>query len=283
MTKDVYRSAAGRATVERAYRDVLERWPVPADHRTVPTRAGDAFVLVSGPVEAPPVLALQGSGANAALWRPRFVEWAPHLRVHAVDLPGEPGLSAPQRPPLAGLGDWLDDVRAGLGLDRVGLVGVSLGGLVALDHATRHPHRVTRLALLNPAGIGRRRTGFLLRAAVLSPFGEWGRRRTLAAALGPLPPGATPDADLADLAMLVFRHFRPRLESLPTYDRAALARLTMPVLAVLGARDPQLDAAETAARLRVEVPTATVLLRPDGGHLVDDAGAVLEFLRGPGA
>jgi nitrate/nitrite transporter NarK len=34
------------------------------------------------------------------------------------------------------------------------------------------------------------------------------------------------------------------------------------------------------ARLRAQVATAAVLLRPAGGHLVDDAGAVLEFLRG---
>jgi pimeloyl-ACP methyl ester carboxylesterase len=78
---------------------------------------------------------------------------------------GEPGLSAPSRPRLASdaYALWLDDVLHELGVARASLVGVSLGGWLALDYATRRPERVERLALLCPGGVGKQRASFLAR------------------------------------------------------------------------------------------------------------------------
>jgi hypothetical protein len=122
----IYRSAAGAAAVEHRYRELLRRWPVPNETLTVPTGAGETFVVASGSPEAPPVVALQGSGANAAMWLPQIERLARHLRVYAVDVIGEPGLSAALRPPLASdaYARWLDDVLAALGLGESALLGV---------------------------------------------------------------------------------------------------------------------------------------------------------------
>src|SRR5438067_2078794 len=102
---------------------------------------------------------------------------AQHLRVYAVDVPGEPGMTVEARPRLgsAAYAEWLDDVLDELGLPRAAFLGVSLGGWWSLDYAVRRPERVGALALLNPSGIGRRKTGPLLKFAVLSLFGDWGR------------------------------------------------------------------------------------------------------------
>jgi pimeloyl-ACP methyl ester carboxylesterase len=275
----IYRTVAGARAVEQRYRQILDGWPVPHERLTVPTREGDTFVVAWGPPDGPPVLALQGSGANAAMWLRQAPTWAGHLRVYAVDVIGEPGLSAPSRPPLGGgaYAAWLDDVLRGLGLDRVALVGVSLGGWLALDYATRRPGRVTRLALLNPGGVGRRKVGVLLAAVLLLPFGRWGRRRMLRLALGSEARRGT-DSELAGFVQLIFRHFRPRRE-VPVFDDDALRRLTMPVLAVVGGRDAMLDGPATARRLAAVVPHATVRLLADAGHLLpDQAGPVLDFL-----
>ncbi len=67
---------------------------------------------------------------------------------------------------------WLDDVLDGLKLERAALVGVSLGGALALDYAVRRPERVDRLALLAPSGIGRQRPGFLVKAILLQLLGR---------------------------------------------------------------------------------------------------------------
>lgn len=66
----IYRSAEGAEAVRQRYDALLGRWPVPSEPRTLETRLGDTFAVVSGPVGAPPVVALQGSGGTAAHWLP---------------------------------------------------------------------------------------------------------------------------------------------------------------------------------------------------------------------
>jgi pimeloyl-ACP methyl ester carboxylesterase len=271
----VYRTEEGGRAVRERYRALLEHWPVDAEHLRLPTRAGETFVLASGPVDAPPVLALHGSGGNSTTWQADIATWAPHLRVYAVDLIGEPGLSAPSRPELGSeeFVGWLDDVFAGLGLESAAVLAMSLGGWLAVDYASRRPARVTRLALIAPAGIGRRTHGWLLRALPYFVLGDWGRRRIVrivtGADLGPVRDGIA----------ATFRHFRPRTE-IPVLDDAVLRSLTMPVLAVVGGRDAMIDSRGTARRLAALVPHADVRVVPEAGHLVvGQADAVLGFLK----
>ncbi|MET9246069.1 alpha/beta fold hydrolase [Nonomuraea sp. NPDC003709] len=174
----IYASPEGAGAVERRYRELLGRWPVPYEHVRVPTGHGETFVVACGPVGAPPLLLLHGSGTNSAMWLADVATWARRFRVHAVDLIGEPGLSAPSRPPLEPgvYAGWLAEVLAGLGVERVSIAAVSLGGWMALDYATCRPDRVERLALMCPSGIGRQRWLPLLGALpLLASGGERGR------------------------------------------------------------------------------------------------------------
>lgn len=194
----IYRSATGAAAVEGRYRDLLDRWPVPSEQLRLSTREGTTFVVACGPEDAPPAVLIQGSGANAAMWLPDMAVWAKEFRVFAVDLLGEPGLSAPSRPKLASdaYACWLDEVLNLLGLAEVSLVGVSLGGWVALDYATRQPERVRRLVLVSPSGLGRPRLRGLVTAILLrrSATGAGARcsRRSSARPRAPNRPRGTP-------------------------------------------------------------------------------------------
>lgn len=280
----VYRSDAGERRVRERHLELLTAWPVPNEHLRLPTCEGETFAVACGPTDAPPLLLLQGSGASAAMWLPEVTTWAQHHRVYAVDLIGEPGLSAPSRPDLAGeaYAHWLDDVLDGLGLTRTAFVGVSLGGRITLDYALRRPGRVSRLALLCPSGIGRQRVRVLFVLLPLTRLGDWGRRRAMALALGPAAGGPDSDtaADLADFAALIFRHFRPRTGKVPRFTDDQLRTLRMPLLVVVGARDRMLDSVETARRAESLIPQATVRLLPDAGHhLPGQAADVVAFLR----
>ena len=113
-------------------------------------------------------LLVHGGFDNAALWAPILAALAEHHRVLAVDLPGH-GLADPfdyEAADLATLSaTFLGDVLAGLGLDRVDLVGCSLGGFVT--------------------------TVFALGAPAAGRAARTGRR---AARRDPRPPDAAPDA-----------------------------------------------------------------------------------------
>ena len=245
----IYRTAEGGRAVREKYESLLKRWPVAHERRTLTTRLGDTFAVVSGAEGAPPVVALQGSGGTTAQWLPSNAE-------------------------------WLDDVLDELGLPRAAFLGVSLGGWWSLDYAVRRPDRVGALALLNPSGIGRRKTGPLLKFAVLSLFGDWGRRRSLAmVAKGRHGPVDETARALGAFTLDTFEHFKPRMEPIPEFGEARLRELTMPVLALLGAQDTLLDQRDTAAKLRAALPQADVRLFEEAGHFLPGwAEAVSAFL-----
>src|SRR5207248_10254909 len=98
---NVYKSPEGERAVQERYRRFLQYSPV-ANHRQwrVPTREGETFVVACGEENAPPLVLLQGSAANSAMWMGDVAAWAVNFRVYAIDMIGEPGLSAPSRPPL---------------------------------------------------------------------------------------------------------------------------------------------------------------------------------------
>jgi len=106
----------------------------------------------------PPVLAIHGLGATKGSFVPTVAALSDRFRVLALDLPGfgdshKPiGAAYDPRFFASACLDLLDALE----LDRVHLIGNSLGGRIALELALRRPERVARLALLAPSLAWRR-------------------------------------------------------------------------------------------------------------------------------
>lgn len=90
-----------------------------------------------------PLVLLHGWGLTPAVWQPLVERLPAELRIHAPVLPGH-GRAAPAGARLA---DWSDALRDQLPAGAV-VCGWSLGALVALDLARRHPDKVCRLMLI---------------------------------------------------------------------------------------------------------------------------------------
>jgi pimeloyl-ACP methyl ester carboxylesterase len=116
------------------------------------TVRGTQVHLLSGG-SGEPVLYLHGAGASNA-WLPFHARLAARCHVLAPDLLG---FGQSDRP------DWLDDVQDyavhyldlldALGLERVHLVGLSLGGWIAAELAVWASHRLESLTLVDAAGL----------------------------------------------------------------------------------------------------------------------------------
>lgn len=279
----VFKTPEGQEIVLERYRDILGRWPVAHRQHRIVTRQGETFVVESGPEDAPALILLHGTAANASSWIVDIPVWSQHFRVFCIDIIGDAGFSAQVRPPYDSDAhmEWFDDVMEGLSLSGAALVGMSLGGWVTLDYATRRPERVSKLVLLSPGGVGKAKN-ILLWALPLLLLGPWGRRKMLERIGGRMDePLSPPAAAIVDISSKIFTHFIPRRSTLPQFRDEALQRLQMPVLAILGGKDVFIDAPVTRQRLEQNLPNLTMRYLPDAPHFIpSQTEAVLQFLQG---
>jgi pimeloyl-ACP methyl ester carboxylesterase len=106
----------------------------------------------SGPGE--PVVFVHGLGGQWQNWLENIPRAAQERRAIALDLPGF-GLSEMPRNEIS-ISNYARTVEAlcqHLGLERVAVVGNSMGGFVSSEVAIRYPERVERLVLVSAAGI----------------------------------------------------------------------------------------------------------------------------------
>jgi pimeloyl-ACP methyl ester carboxylesterase len=120
-------------------------------------------------VNGPPVLLLHGGGVDSASFSYKHAI-EPLARSHRVFVPDWPGYGESDKPDveytiefyLGFLGSLMDALQ----LERASLVGISMGGGVALGFALRSPQRVERLVLVDSYGLGDEvplgRLGYLL-------------------------------------------------------------------------------------------------------------------------
>lgn len=116
----------------------------------LPTSGLSLFVYDTGPAEAPPLLLIHGLGSEADTWRHVIPRLVPRFRILAPDLPGFGRSDKPRRAysvPFF-LGALLELLDA-LHISRAGLVGHSLGAVIAQFTALQHPDRVERLVLVD--------------------------------------------------------------------------------------------------------------------------------------
>jgi 3-oxoadipate enol-lactonase len=106
----------------------------------------DLHRTVDGPEGAPVVVLLHAIGTSMAMWDPQLAALAAGHRVVRVDLRGHGASPVPPGPySLADLGADVVGVLDRIGVDRVSVCGLSLGGMVGLWLAAHVPERIDRL------------------------------------------------------------------------------------------------------------------------------------------
>ena len=248
---------------------------------------------VTGRMDAPPVLLIQGLGMNKNGWALQRIAMATKYRTIAIDNRGAGRSSIPREPFT--LEDMADDAAAVLdhyGLQDAHIVGASMGGAIAQILAVKHPTRVRSLTLACTACRNLPWRSELLQhwagTANVRGLRQWadesarwlvGPRsfRRLAPAIGWLGPLAT---------FRPSRGFSAQVGAILDTDDsmvAELGRITAPTLVVVGNQDiltPRADSEEIAER----IPQAELVVISGAAHglMIEHASTfnrvVLDFI-----
>jgi pimeloyl-ACP methyl ester carboxylesterase len=222
-----------------------------------------------------PLVLLPGLNCSAALWS--AVELGPAL----IPVLGEPSVEAQ-------VDRLLDELP-----DRFALVGLSLGGIVAMALARRAPERVSRLGLMSTTSRPPTSRQYVMwtrqRAALAAGARARDLQRELKAAL--LSPAARAERpELVDAALAMADEVgearldaQLALQATRVDERPGLARLRCPVL-VVGGCDDALCSPERHREIHRHAPDSVLVLLERCGHLApmerpaDVTATLLRFL-----
>jgi 3-oxoadipate enol-lactonase len=227
---------------------------------------------VDGPAEAPALLLINSLGADLSMWEPQLPALVDRYRVVRYDARGHGASPVPPgRYALADLGRDALALLDRLGLARVRVCGLSLGGMTAMWLAAHAPERVDRLVLC-------------CTSALLGPAQQWAQRAETVRARGTgaiadgvvarwLTPGyaAAHPGEVAMLRAMVADTpadgYAGACAAIEDMDlRADLPRIGAPTLVLAGADDPATPP-EHGALIAAAVPGARLTVLRDAAHL----------------
>jgi pimeloyl-ACP methyl ester carboxylesterase len=236
----------------------------------------------------PAVVFLHGAGLDHTVWA-LLARWYAH-RGHAVLAPDLPGHGRSGGEPLTSIGamaDWTAALIKTAGARDARIVGHSMGSLVALETAARHPDKVNAIALICTAAAMRVSPDLLHAAesgdhAAIDMVVIWGHGRQ-AGIGGSLAPGLW----MLGGADRLLERSRPGvlytdLAACAAYGGglAAAAKVNVPAIVVLGERD-LMTPANAGRELAAALPNARVVTLKGAGHMLmsERPDEVLDALR----
>ena len=238
----------------------------------------ETFVATGGrefDAALPTVVLLHGAGFDHTTWG-LHSRWFSHhgYGVLAPDLPGHGRSSGAPLATIADMADWTAALIEAAGATKARLVGHSMGSLIALETAARHPAKVSGLSLIGTAAtmtVG----PDLLRAAeandqaAIDMVSIWGLGFQ-AELGGSLAPGMWMHSG----AQRVLEKCRPGvlfsdLTACNAYQGAlaAAAQITVPATFILGERD-MMTPAKAGKALAAAIPNARTIVLSGAGHMM---------------
>lgn len=236
-----------------------------------------------------PVLFLHGWLGSWRYWFPTIEVVSEHFRTYSFDFWGfGDSRRKNTQESIQNYSNQVIRFLDALGIDRVMLVGHSMGGMVALKTAINHPERIMRVATVG-APIDGDSLSWLLKLTDRAVFADafarmpWLRRHVFRFFLGETNDPSVVEM-VADSVKSSADSLRRSVSSMWRTDlRPELPRLRTPTLIVHGGRDDIVNPNQT--KLFDDVPAAEVVVMPSSRHFpfLDEAelfnDVLLRFLQ----
>jgi pimeloyl-ACP methyl ester carboxylesterase len=238
----------------------------------------ETFVATGGKAfdtSLPAVVFLHGAGFDHSTWALHSRWFAHHgYAVLAPDLPGHGRSAGKPLATIAEMADWTASLLRAAGPQQAKLIGHSMGSLIALETAARHPDQVSGLSLIGTAATMTVGPDLLKAAetndrAAVDMVSIWGLG--FAAELGgSLAPGLW----MHQGAQRVLQRCAPGvlhndLAACNAYQNAlaAAAEIKVPATIILGERD-MMTPAKAGKTLAAAIPDARTIVLSGAGHMM---------------
>ena len=237
----------------------------------------------------PTVVFVHGAGLDHSWFGLQSRYFGYHGRnVLALDLPGHGRSEGPPLESIEAMADWVSNVLKNLKIEKASIVGHSMGSLVALEFAARHPVQAERIALIAVAFPMRVSPAFIDAAKRdhLDAFDMhtiWGHAAQVPLAGNPNPGMWMYGDTLARLRRLAPGVLHNDLKACNDYSvgMESAAKVKCPVLFILGDCDVMTPVKATASLARAIEQETTVQVPPSGHSLMAEApDATLDALIG---
>lgn len=237
-----------------------------------------AYDEVSPPDPKGTILLLTGLGSKRLGWMRQMEDFGSEYRTIALDHRDTGDSDEAQEPyTIADLADDAAALLSGLGIARAHVVGISLGGYVALQFAVRHPEQLDKLVLVSTSAGGRAHVPASPEIAVLlapAPDLESGERairnysRIMAAQyVQDHPDELERIAEVARYRPMSAAGYGRQLQAVLAHDVVdALHQISAPTLVIHGDSDPLVPPAN-GAYLAQHIPGARHIIYPGVGHV----------------
>lgn len=216
-------------------------------------RIGAARIYYQEVGAGPCVILVHGLAGSSRWWRHNIEVLARHFHVYVIDLIGFGRSQGHHTFVLNEAAEYLRGWMDRLGIERAGVVGHSMGGVIAIDLAAQFPEYVRQLVLVDAAAFS-----LLERALLRNALG-------LAKTLWYLPLGFLPLLFADAFRAGPWTLWRAGRELLTVDIRASLAQIAAPALIVWGERD-WVAPAQIGERLEKELPEAERVVIEGAGH-----------------
>ncbi|HEU5177567.1 MAG TPA: alpha/beta hydrolase [Burkholderiales bacterium] len=239
----------------------------------------------------PTVVFVHGAGLDHSLFGLQSRYFGYHGRnVLALDLPGHGRSQGPALADIQGMADWVSLVLKTLKIAKASMVGHSMGSLVALEFAARHPEQAERIAFCAIAFPMKVSEGFLEAARTndTSAFDMstiWGHAAQVPLAGNPNPGMWMYGDTLARLERLAPGVLHADLKACNDYAAGleSAAKVKCPALFILGRRDVMTPPRTTKALQEKLANAKTVEIGVSGHTLMAEApdatlDALIDFI-----
>lgn len=282
--KSFFNNQQAEKEVELLYHNKLDELGIGYEFQKIETSFEDTNIIMTGEEGKPPLVLLHGSNGCAPIAIEALVGLVKDFRIYAIDIVGQPNLSAATRPSMQNddYGKWMFEILSRLNIWDAILVGISFGGFISWKTLVFDARRISRTFLIVPAGIvnGNPLKAFWKIFLPMKLYKWWKNKKYVHQFLNEL---FTENDEFAfSYLSKVFLHFEMDFSPIPLIKYNEAKKITTPIYVVAAGDDLLFPGRKMLKRIKKIIPSLDGnLLLENSKHVPNQDGndQIIEFIK----